>query len=290
MPDQQPPKLRTVIPPWDPTKPLESLDRYHEVLQAESSKSIKWYDDHKKQPAFGARIVRWAAILTSAVGGLFPIWVKFLMPGESADLGYPLLAIAAALIAVDRFGGASAAWMRYVTTMQTIEREQRSLRHDWIVLRHTAALLPEPLKAADLKPLFDRLGAFAAKHDDIVEAETRTWIIEFRSALAELGRSGKKEETPAPAEVKQQPASTPPPPAEGVIDLTLEGDPVEGDILVTVDGVQKPTRGMHLTIAAKPGRKKIVAASQVDGQPVTWETEEIEVTPGATVAAVAKRK
>src|SRR5689334_15844856 len=188
-------KLSDLVPdeleslPWNPSSAAESLDKLYQRVDLEASRTIRWYYARRHGPAIAARIVRWLAILSTAVGGLYPIWSR-LLPGTAdsyKDLGYPLLALAAALIAIDRFGGISSAWMRCIMTAQTLAHEQRVFRLDWSQQRAVLAAGAQPPTLQQLLPLFERIRAFALKHDEIVETETRTWIAEFRSVLAELG-------------------------------------------------------------------------------------------------------
>jgi hypothetical protein len=98
--------------------PIAAMDEYFNHLYTEASESIGWYYRNRKRPALWARVFRWAAILLSVAGGLYPIWRGIRGVPAVGDLGYTLLATAAALIAVDRFGGLSSARMRYITTAE----------------------------------------------------------------------------------------------------------------------------------------------------------------------------
>lgn len=194
--------------------------------------------------------------------------------------------MAAALIAIDRFGGLSSAWMRCITTAQQISHEQHVFRLDWSQLR-TVASLSQPPKLQDLTPLFERLRAFAIKHDEVIETETRTWIAEFRSILSELGRAPKREDGPAPLPASSSLTTN----RTGSIDLTIEGDAADGDIIVDVTGVKQPaTRAMKLKIDnVAPGFQRISATGTIGGLPAIWDTI-VDVPAGATVAALAKRR
>ena len=200
MADNQPEKLVDLLPDSveqmraTEGNPVAAMDGYFNQLYTEAGESIGWYYRNKRRPALWARVFRWTAILLSVAGGLYPIWRGILGVPTLGDLGYALLATAAALIAVDRFGGLSSAWMRYITTAQALTREQRTFLLDWREARTALDHSADKPKFEELKPLFKLLRDFAVRHDDIVDAETRTWISEFRSVLAELGRAPKKDE------------------------------------------------------------------------------------------------
>lgn len=152
----RPGKLSDLIPDnieelqWTPATAVASLDAYYKKFDAETTKTITWYYRRRKRPAALAQILRWMAILASLAGGLIPIWRSGLNVGQGlGDIGYALLATAAALIVVDRFGGMSSAWMRYVTTAQSIAREQRLFRLDWSERR--TELESKQLQPADVR-------------------------------------------------------------------------------------------------------------------------------------------
>jgi hypothetical protein len=293
----KPGKLTDLIPDdfeemlqWNPTSAISSLDTYFKRFNREATRTIGWYYEHRRSVAMAARTIRWLAILATAIGGLYPIWSPLLPSGSSAyhDLGYPLLALAAALIAIDRFGGLSSAWMRCITTAQALSRELRAFRLDWSQLRASIAANTQPaVSYAQLVPLFERLRTFATKHDEIVETETRTWIAEFRSVLSELGRSPKKEEAPATV-VASAPALT----KSGVVELTIEGaENVDGDMIVDITGIkQPPTRNAKLRLTdLAPGFHRITVTGKVNGLDAFWEAI-ADVPAGGVASIVARRR
>lgn len=300
----KPAKLTDLIPddlehlPWKPDTAVASLDKYYQKLDAQATKTINWYFGRKKGPAALAQLIRWLAIFASLAGGLFPIWRSGLnVTGTWAgvgDLGYALLATAAALIVVDRFGGMSSAWMRYVTTAQSIAREQRLFRLDWNEKRAEVESQPQqPPPFEHLKPLFALLRTFAQKHDEIVDGETRTWITEFMSVLAELGRSGKKDEPSKPEsfdkdiEGKPKTPSSPPPPAFGAIRLNIkDGDRVAGKLTVERSGVKKEwdnSAMLHLTDIKAGEEPQFTVRGVIDGKEVVWIVPATKVAAGETV-------
>lgn len=294
----RPGKLADLIPEkidqlqWKPSEAVASLDKYYAKLDTEATKTIAWYYARRKRPAALAQIVRWMAILASLAGGLFPIWRSGLnINGDVGDLGYALLATAAALIVVDRFGGMSSAWMRYVTTAQSVAREQRLFRLDWSERRAEIEFKqPQPPAFELLKPLFALLRAFAQKHDEIIEAETRTWITEFMSVLAELGRSSKKEEAVPPPPRRPDEDGKPrtaPLPAFGAIRLNIkDGDRVVGKLTVERNGVKKEWEksAMLLLTDIKAGEEpQFTVRGVIDGKDVTWTVPATKIAAGETV-------
>ena len=72
-------------------------------------------------------LVRVAALLLGAIAALLPILSEIFVAEDDTPVFAPgwasvALAIAAALVAIDRYLGASSAWMRYMTAQMQIAR------------------------------------------------------------------------------------------------------------------------------------------------------------------------
>lgn len=181
--------------------------------------------------------------------------------------------------------------MRYVTTAQAVAREQRLFRLDWSEKRaELESTQPQPPTFALLKPLFALLRTFAQKHDEIIETETRTWITEFMSVLAELGRSGRKEE-PAPPRTRREDDDrerpAPPEPAFGAIRLDIkDGDRVAGKLAVERNGTTREwdRSAMLLLTDIKAGEEpQFTVRGVIDGKDVVWTVPATKVPAGQTV-------
>jgi SMODS and SLOG-associating 2TM effector domain 2 len=97
------------------------------------------------------------------------------------------LAIAVALVALDRFFGFSSAWARSMATGQAITAALNEFRLDWqksISKLSVCGITPD-----SIDQLVDLAKTFARKTDDLIQKETLQWVTEFQEALTEIERS-----------------------------------------------------------------------------------------------------
>jgi hypothetical protein len=87
-------------------------------------------------------LLRLGAILAVAVAGLIPLIGELLKRNDKLWLSPAwatvALALAGLLIAIDRFGGYTSGWIRYVRTAQKLTSLQGEFRLDWEEYRRTS--------------------------------------------------------------------------------------------------------------------------------------------------------
>jgi hypothetical protein len=197
---------------WKPADVENSLRVLREYVESQASGSLRWYYAKKIWKARMSSFLRALTIFFFTCGGLVPLIKAIAPPGapfinskdgfDFGQLGYLLIAIAAAAIALDRFFGFSSGWIRYITTALSIERSLDEFRLEWA--RVTATLQgnqPSPEKLDDLVQLCK---TFSIGIRGQVEQETKAWVLEFQSNLSELEKElkAKAREAETPAQVK----------------------------------------------------------------------------------------
>lgn len=179
---------------WHPDKAAESLDSVCAQAIAEAEDAIEWYLRKKRPKQRGARWLRIAAILMTALAGLIPIWIQ-MYPGPGGVAPFPpawasvAAALAALLIAFDQFLGHSAGWMRFLLTEMRIRRALQIFQYD--VEAEKATWRAEPPKDEQIQRMLARTKAFAVEVNGIVESETSAWTEEFKSTLKQLDEAAK---------------------------------------------------------------------------------------------------
>lgn len=115
-----------------------------------------------------------------------------LIQGASAgEYGYVLLALAGALVIGDRVFGLSSRWMRYMVTAVVLQRRLAQFEIDWADWwLKLGGQQPNPEQQAQAIVL---LRDFRLAVVTEVEAETRVWVAEFESGLAQLERMTRQE-------------------------------------------------------------------------------------------------
>jgi hypothetical protein len=133
---------------WKPADIENSLRILRAYVESQATGLLQWYYAKKIWKARMSSLLRVLTILFFTLGGLVPLIKAIAPPGipiinskdgfDFGQLGYLLIAIAAAWIALDRFFGFSSGWIRYITTALSIERSLDEFRLEWA--RVTATL------------------------------------------------------------------------------------------------------------------------------------------------------
>lgn len=178
-----------IIPKWNPDNLPQSLDEIYKYALEEANKASDWYWRNKRWKAIPSRIIRFLAWILAAVGGLLPV-LGYLLPhaGDSPKLSNGLwasllLGLAAALFGLDKAFGYSTGWARYVLTASSIRKALEEFRMDWTELRAKAG---NPLTAENVVPLLDRAKKFRIEIEALVLQETKEWVAEFQTNLAQM--------------------------------------------------------------------------------------------------------
>jgi hypothetical protein len=165
---------------------------YQYVVDA-ASQAINWYLAAKRSKRRWGQRLRVGAIVMVAVAGVLPVFSQIFGAGSSVEIqpawATVALAMAVALIALDRFFGFSSAWARYMATGQAISAALNQFRLDW-----QQSSGPPPVDGLTQEIIdhhLDLAKTLARKTDDLIQAETLQWVKEFQETLTEIERSAE---------------------------------------------------------------------------------------------------
>lgn len=283
---------------WDSEEARRaSIVALKDYAEGEAAEAIAWYWANKAEKARASKLVRWSAIILTGLAGLFPIvksaWpdaLKSLLGGKllwmqpsNPDLLVSLfVGLAAVLVALDRFGGFSTGWIRYVRTATELQRLLCEFRLDWATLE---SRLKNANDQAGVEAMIGRAKEFVTTVRVAVLQETQQWATEFESNLAQLEKDirtqrAEREEV----EAKRREATR-----AGSISLTITNpeaiteDTVTFALLGESGEVLRETtaRRQHWSrLAIPPGHYTIHIEAKSAGHVITAETPVFEVVPG----------
>ena len=175
---------------WSPAKQQESLEQLYLFVVNECAVSINWYYHKKRSKSLVGFLLRLGAILAVAVAGLIPLMGELLKRDDKLWLSPAwatvALALAGLLIAIDRFGGYTSGWIRYVRTAQKLTSLQGEFRLDWEEYRRTSL---EDISGADrTKEGIHLCRKFLLAVYTQVRLETDLWAQDFQQALQTVNR------------------------------------------------------------------------------------------------------
>jgi len=126
-----------------------------------------------------------------------------------AEAGLILFALAAGIMAVDKFGSISEGWMRYNITELSLRKMLVDFQIDGVddKLKRIAEMPRNELTADAAKAEFARIKSFLDAIFDLVRHETQEWADEFRRSRSDLEGYLKLQEVAAKTDVK---ANNPP--------------------------------------------------------------------------------
>lgn len=175
---------------WKPADTEGSLNAVRDYVEAQAKELIQWYYEKKRWKSRMSSGLRLLAIVFFSAGGfvplikvVFPTWIAAVVPTgfDFGQLGYLLIAVGAAGIALDHFFGYSSGWIRYITTALAIERSVEEFRLEWA--RSTALLQGGQPTEEQLDRLLQLCKEFAVGVRAQVEQETKAWVLNFRATF-----------------------------------------------------------------------------------------------------------
>lgn len=234
----------------------KSIDLLKQYVEDEAAKAARWYYQKKGSKKILSQILRFSAIILTGLGGLFPIiltiWGASLpmvgaVPADKQQLLVSLfVGLAAVFVTVDKLGGFSTGWIRYIKTAQEIQNSLHEFRMDWELL---AAKASYPPQKSEVEEMISSAKLFVIAVNTHVMQETQAWAAEFESNLAQLHKDVKAQWTAREKEEKARLESMRP----GVVHLTVTN--------------ASETDGGKFTVTLTPS----------EGQP--WEPNEVEGGP-----------
>jgi hypothetical protein len=175
---------------WDEykdKKPEETLPSIYAHIEATSLQMCSWYWTSirtKRLTSLTARIITFVLLI---LGTTLPIFAAIQAEAKDKLLftqwAVALLAIAGLLQVADKVFGWSSGWVRYVTTVTTMENLTRAFQMEWatyLVLKNNG------LDASDAKALFDLAYRLEQELTKLQAEETTKWVAEFNTGVSLL--------------------------------------------------------------------------------------------------------
>jgi hypothetical protein len=181
---------------WSESEATASLEMIYQFVIDECDRATRWYFVKKRTMKILGYIFRVGSILALAIAGVIPIlgeiYEKGDVPGLSPAWSTFALAIAGVFLSLDRFGGYTTGWIRYIRTAQALSRLQSNFRIEWESQR--LILQSGQTDSATVDQAIQKCRDFLAQVNLIVGAETDEWANDFQKVLAELEKKTKKNE------------------------------------------------------------------------------------------------
>ncbi|KKO18772.1 MAG: SLATT domain-containing protein [Candidatus Brocadia sp.] len=173
---------------WNSNEWDVSLKKLYEYVVRETRKAITWYDEKRRSKRVWGYSLRMSAIIVTGVSGVIPVLSQIFLTERLNPLWATIaIAVAAILIALDRFAGLTSGWVRYMITQMELDRLLETFCFDWEKNRLAysgSVSTPEQAKEALLL-----CKEFILKIREMVKNETQMWASEFQTALKEIEKA-----------------------------------------------------------------------------------------------------
>ncbi|MFF8191797.1 SLATT domain-containing protein [Streptomyces bobili] len=179
------------FPLGDWGEPAERLDELYRWVERGALETAAWYLADRVWKRRGARVLRGGAAAGAVAGAALPLLDLTGAVGGVAPWGYLALLAAGACLAVDRFFGVSAGWIRDVATAQAVQRRLQVLQFDWASESAREVLGPAEGTAGEAaERCLLVLRRFSEDVTELVRVETVDWMVAFRTGAAPMGLQG----------------------------------------------------------------------------------------------------
>lgn len=175
---------------WDKykgRKPDEIIEAVYTHIETTSRQMCAWYWSSIRTKRWTSLPARGLAFLLLVMGTTLPL-LAALQDKPEQKLLLTQLAVASLVLAglaqlADRVFGWSSGWMRYITTVTTMENLTRAFQMEW---GKYLVAKTEPLETADARAPFDLARGLEQELTKLQAEETTKWVAEFNTGIALL--------------------------------------------------------------------------------------------------------
>jgi hypothetical protein len=176
---------------WSPGEIAKSLDAAFAYATGVAEKAVGWYYVKRTSKRVGGWLLRGGALLCTVFAGLVPVLGKLTetggKPGIDSAWATIAIGVAAGMIALERFGGFTTAWVRFITAGEEITENLEGFRVEWYMDKLNWRQ-PDPT-IEQAKAALEKVKDFLLKVDGVVRQETKSWSDEFLSAVRQLDQT-----------------------------------------------------------------------------------------------------
>jgi hypothetical protein len=186
---------------WTPEETTQAIEELYNYVTDKAKKAIDWYYFKRNPKRIFGLILRYSSMVFIALAGILPVLITIfdyckINPAWSAIA----VSLAVFMIGIDKFGGFTSGWIRYVVAAQKLNQALEEFRFTWESDKHRLA--GTTISSEEIKTLVNNCKIFLQQVQSIVSEETQKWVAEFQSALNDIEAAAKVAAEAAKATVK----------------------------------------------------------------------------------------
>ena len=242
---------------WEDGHRLQSLQSLRDAVAGKIDVTAGWYMKGKRWRRKFGRAARVSAMILATMAAAQPTLAEMFRTPEGwwtrPGLATIFALLAAALLLLDRFFGASTGWVRYIMTGMALNDLRDEFEAIWRLESAAWAGQPEP-NIEQTKHAISLLQGFITRVNEIVRAETEAWKAEFQSALQQVEDYAKS----AVRKIEQS----------GLKVNIANFDKVEVPWSIALNGgTPEPVSSAEKTFTLTPGHTQIAVEATLIGPP-----------------------
>jgi hypothetical protein len=278
-------------PTWNCSDAAASLHAILKYVEQQAQRHADWYWQKKQSKSRYSRWIRFSAVVLTSAGAIVPI-IGQIFGGPTLNTGLWasfFVGAAAALLALDKAFGFSSGWTRYVLAATNIGKALEEFRMDWNALIAKACPNPSP---DQIQALIQRAKELSVTVDGFVLQETKDWVTEFQSNIAQIEKDTTAQLAALKAQNDKAAQARDAASQSGSIQLTVpNSDKADSaTVQIAVEDAGGASTGYTLTgsktwvrLNLSPGHYALTVSAAVSGKPVS-ATAAVIVKPGEIAA------
>ncbi|MFT5163223.1 MAG: hypothetical protein ACI9FJ_001808 [Alteromonadaceae bacterium] len=213
---------------------------FYDYVITQAENAVKWYYKKRLWKGRLGRGLRYLAILSTTAAGVIPIYGSInedMFGIPNLDPGWSAMAVALAglAIAIDKFGGFTSGWVRFIQAAQKIDDDLEVFKVEW---QRERLKVQSTLDVHAMLRLMTVGETFMAERRETVHQETAKWVSDFQAVLNETEANAKA--------LRNKKKLT----ESGALSVEVSnGDECEGDWTLYINGIkQHSCTGKRITV------------------------------------------
>jgi hypothetical protein len=273
---------------FDGKQTNDALPAIYQHAEEFSGRCRTWYWHSIRRKRLVSTSARLAAFILGAFGVTAPLMAA--LGSESSErLLWSQLAVAALALAglaqlADRVFGWSSGWLRYISTVTSMEDLTRQFELDWA----GHFIKDGRCQSTEVRPLFDIAQRFELEIAALQKRETDAWVAEFNtglSALSDMVKTAHENAQKSVSDAREALHALNKEAVPGAIELTATTtSPALPTMAVALDdGSAEVCKGLTWArLKVDPGPHRMVIQAMQNNTLLSEVVKIVEVPPGAT--------
>ena len=171
---------------WTDGNSLANLQTMHDFVLQNAIQDMAWYRNKSKKYRWRCNALRFLSLVLLGFSGIIPLVNILLANNQQIPMVLVtlMMTISGGLVALDKHFGLSTGWVRYISTIQSIENRIDTFELDWQA--EAVKYSDVPMDKVQIALFFDLVKNFTSDVNAYIKEETSAWIQEFATSFKDI--------------------------------------------------------------------------------------------------------